>query len=92
MVIQKFNKLIRNKWIWGVFAVAISAFFAFDFLIADLNGHGDVVRGTAEHIHACLGDADVLSVCQADRLRVGSVVVLSEVTLCEQLRSIDRAV
>ena len=37
MVIQKFNKLIRNKWIWGVFAVAISAFFAFDFLIADLN-------------------------------------------------------
>ena len=32
MVIQKFNKLIRNKWIWGVFAVAISAFFAFDFL------------------------------------------------------------
>ena len=37
MVIQKFNKLIRNKWVWGVFAVAISAFFAFDFLIADLN-------------------------------------------------------
>ena len=40
MVIQKFNKLIRNKWIWGVFAVAISAFFAFDFLIADLNANG----------------------------------------------------
>ena len=36
MVIQKFNKLIRNKWLWGAFAVAISAFFAFDFLIADL--------------------------------------------------------
>lgn len=36
MVIQKFNKLIRNRWLWGVFAVAISAFFAFDFLIADL--------------------------------------------------------
>lgn len=37
MVIQKFNKIIRNKWIWGAFAVAISAFFAFDFLIMDIN-------------------------------------------------------
>ena len=37
MVIHQFNKLIRNKWIWGAFAVAISAFFAFDFLIADLD-------------------------------------------------------
>ena len=37
MVIHQFNKLIRNKWLWGAFAVAISAFFAFDFLIADLN-------------------------------------------------------
>ena len=37
MVILQFNKLIRNKWVWGVFAVAISAFFAFDFLVADLN-------------------------------------------------------
>ena len=36
MVIHQFNKLIRNKWIWGVFAIAISAFFAFDFLVADL--------------------------------------------------------
>ncbi len=32
MVIQQFNRLIRNKWVWGVFAVAISVFFAFDFL------------------------------------------------------------
>ena len=37
MVIHQFNKLIRNKWVWGVFAIAISAFFAFDFLVADLN-------------------------------------------------------
>ena len=36
MVIHQFNKLIRNKWIWGAFAIAISAFFAFDFLVADL--------------------------------------------------------
>ena len=36
MVIHQFNKLIRNKWVWGVFAIAISFFFAFDFLVADL--------------------------------------------------------
>ncbi len=33
MVIHQFNRIIRNKWIWGVFAIAISAFFAFDFLL-----------------------------------------------------------
>jgi len=38
MVIQQFNKLIRNRWVWGVFAVAISAFFAFDFLLDDIRG------------------------------------------------------
>ena len=32
MVIHHFNRIIRNKWIWGVFAIAISVFFAFDFL------------------------------------------------------------
>ncbi len=37
MVILQFNKLIRNKWVWGAFAIAISAFFAFDFLLDDLN-------------------------------------------------------
>lgn len=36
MVIHQFNKLIRNRWLWGAFAIAISAFFAFDFLITDL--------------------------------------------------------
>ena len=41
MVIHHFNRIIRNKWVWGVFAVLISAFFAFDFLISDRNGaHG----------------------------------------------------
>ena len=32
MVILQFNKLIRNKWVWGVFAVAVSAAFCFDDL------------------------------------------------------------
>ncbi len=38
MVIHHFNRLIRNKWVWGVFAVMISAFFAFDFLFSDRSG------------------------------------------------------
>ena len=41
MVILQFNKLIRNKWIWGAFAIAISAFFAFDFLLDDLRSPVD---------------------------------------------------
>lgn len=32
MVIHHFNRIIKNKWVWGVFAVLISAFFAFDFI------------------------------------------------------------
>ena len=46
MVIHQFNKLIRNKWIWGVFAIAISAFFAFDFLVADL-GRSEPAAGSS---------------------------------------------
>lgn len=33
MVILQFNKLIRNKWVWGAFAIAISAFFCLDDVI-----------------------------------------------------------
>ena len=36
MVILQFNKLIRNKWIWGVFAIVVGGAFAFDFLVDDL--------------------------------------------------------
>ena len=56
MVILQFNRLIRNKWIWGVFAVAISAFFAFDFLIADLRDGGDS-RGSGSA--GTLGDREL---------------------------------
>lgn len=46
MVIQQFNRIIRNKWIWGAFAVAISAFFAFDFLLVGGDaGDGGAVSG-----------------------------------------------
>ena len=56
MVILQFNRLIRNKWIWGVFAIAISAFFAFDFLIADLRG-GDERNGSGDA--GTLGDREL---------------------------------
>ena len=36
MVIHQFNKLIRNKWLWGVFAIIVGGAFAFDFLVDDL--------------------------------------------------------
>ena len=32
VVIHHFNRIIKNKWVWGVFAVLISMFFAFDFI------------------------------------------------------------
>jgi len=35
MVILQFNKLIRNKWVWGAFAVVVSAAFCFDDLFRD---------------------------------------------------------
>ena len=36
MVIHQFNKLIRNKWLWGAFAVVVGGAFAFDFMVDDL--------------------------------------------------------
>lgn len=38
MVILQFNKLIRNKWVWGAFAVVISAAFCFDGLFTPDRG------------------------------------------------------
>lgn len=43
MVILQFNRLIRNKWVWGVFAVAVSLFFCMDESIL----RGDSSEGTA---------------------------------------------
>ena len=39
MFILHFNRLIRNKWVWGVFAVVISIFFvSSDYLFTDDQG------------------------------------------------------
>ena len=66
MVIQQFNRLIKNKWVWGVFAIAISAFFAFDFLFTgrDDDGRSSATAGTlggkdvtAQEFNALVGDA-----------------------------------
>lgn len=46
MVIHHFNRLIKNKWVWGVFAVAISVFFAFDFLFVGGDGGSGPSVGT----------------------------------------------
>ena len=46
MVIHHFNRLIKNKWVWGVFAVAISVFFAFDFLFVSRDGGSGPSVGT----------------------------------------------
>ena len=51
MVILQFNRLIRNKWVWGVFAIIVGGAFAFDFLVDDLlrddrgGGRGSVDAG-----------------------------------------------
>ena len=54
MVIHQFNRLIKNKWVWGVFAIAISVFFAFDFLFV---GGGN--EGRASGTAGKLGGKDV---------------------------------
>jgi len=70
MVIHQFNKLIRNKWIWGAFAIAISAFFAFDFLIADLSDRssGEGASGDAGLLAGEAVDAKVFS-AMVDEIR-----------------------
>ncbi len=54
MVIHQFNRLIKNKWVWGVFAIAISVFFAFDFLFT-----GGDDEGRASGSAGRLGDRNV---------------------------------
>ena len=59
MVILQFNKLIRNKWLWGVFAIIVGGAFAFDFLVDDLLRDGR--RETNESGVGTLGGKTVSS-------------------------------
>lgn len=59
MVILQFNKLIRNKWLWGVFAIIVGGAFAFDFLVDDLLRDGK--RETNESGVGTLGGKAVSS-------------------------------
>lgn len=46
MFINKFNQLIRNKWIWGIFAVLV----CFLFVAPDIFRSGDMDRGAPDAI------------------------------------------
>ena len=58
MVILQFTKLIRNKWVWGAFAVVISAAFCFDDLFTtrqrEERNLGDAGKLGAEAVDAKL--------------------------------------
>ena len=56
MVILQFNKLIRNKWIWGVFAIIVGGAFAFDFLVDDLLRDDKGDRGDATSVGTLGGE------------------------------------
>ena len=74
MVILQFNKLIRNKWIWGAFAIAISAFFAFDFLVDDLfgdRGREESRAGNAGTLAGEAVDASLFAEIQEDVRGIG---------------------
>ena len=47
MVIHQFNKLIRNKWVWSVFAIAVSAAFCFDDMFTSRGGREERADGGA---------------------------------------------
>lgn len=48
MVILQFNKMIRNKWVWGVFAIAISAFFCLDESLLRSGNEEEQVTGAGK--------------------------------------------
>ncbi len=54
MVIQQFNKLIRNKWVWGAFAIIVSAAFCFDDLFSTRSNEARAIGEAGK-----LGNEDV---------------------------------
>lgn len=71
MVILQFNKLIRNKWVWGAFAIVVSAAFCFDDLFTS---RGDA-RQTSDSAGILNGEEisrDEFSANEADLLGFGN--------------------
>ncbi len=48
MVIQKFNKFIRNKWAWGAVAVLFCVMFVGSDIVANLAGGGGTIVGAGK--------------------------------------------
>ncbi|MGN0854510.1 MAG: hypothetical protein ACI4R9_03200 [Kiritimatiellia bacterium] len=64
MVILQFNKLIRNKWVWGAFAVVVSAAFCSDGCFRDTKAEVDARDyGTLGGVPV---DAELFDLCRAD--------------------------
>lgn len=64
MVILQFNKLIRNKWIWGAFAVVVSLAFCSDGCFRD-NKAEEQARDYGKLGDAAV-DADLFDLCRSD--------------------------
>ena len=68
MVIHQFNKLIRNKWVWGVFAILVSAAFCFDDLFTSRGGRDDRASGTAGSLGAeAVDESEFLAIAEEIR-------------------------
>ena len=61
MVIHQFNKLIRNKWVWGAFAIVVSAAFCFDDLFTSRDSDSRRVGGEAGTLAGEPVNADVFT-------------------------------
>lgn len=64
MVILQFNKLIRNKWIWGAFAVVVSVAFCSDGCFRDTKAEAEA-RDYGKLGDAAV-DAELFDLCRAD--------------------------
>ena len=79
MVIHHFNRIIRNKWVWGVFAVLISMFFAFDFIFdgrSDSSGSDGAGKLAGETVSRVKFDDVRMDVFAEIRLQYGREISL----------------
>ena len=65
MVILQFNKLIRNKWVWGAFAILVSLAFCFDDLFTTRD-RPEVKEGDAGTLAGEAVPAEAFATCVSD--------------------------